>query len=744
MANDALIAVGHEELEAMLATADPALQAEIAEEMKLREDQRIDQLRDLVKRKEEHRDKDVRAKKSIERRWAEDKMQKHGIIGESRADRIGYPGGKGETTPPGLNLTKNRCELWTARVSNMVVPGNQIPVQMLPTPSPKIADPQTGELLPPDEAKAAADKIAGRMNQEIKDQFAECHLAAQLRLACSDFIDYGTGVITGPENFRRKRKQFKRLEGGGYSGYEMVQDDKVAPTWRRVDLRYFFPEMTDTITSAQYVNEVIPMTRTQLQKLSEEPGFDKFKAQFQELLTRDEAPNLGAWGDCVTQWNKLSPTKEAIEGRFAVWRHVGAFEKKDMEACGIECCEEDELIVQPMIELWFCEGLPLKAEPYVLDGDRLPYYVNAFDKLDDTMFGGSLPFRARDAQDSITALWMAIQHNTAVSSGPINFWYDGKVEPYDNDPRILGPKNMRVIDPDVRSVKDIVNSLIFPNVTGEMLQVLEFRIAMFDQEINLPAIAQGQPSEVVQTASGILMETNAANVPQKDMAQRCEDEWITPIAESAYHWNMLHNERDDIKGDFDCVASLTSDNLFREVKANRLMLLRKMAMEDPELKIRIKEERFHEILAQCMEIEADIFRTDEEVKQLQAEQHQNQQQDPMVALKEQELALKDKKIGADNLVAAQKMEIAAQDSQTKREIAMMNREQAFAALALQENLTFADIQAGMERARGEQSIKQQEMGAKARIEAEKMAAKERADAVEIAAERNRAPGPILA
>ena len=74
----------------------------------------------------------------------------------------------------------------------------------------------------------------------------------------------------------------------------------------------------------------------------------------------------------------------------------------------------------------------------------------------------------------------------------------------------------------------------------------------------------------------------------------------------------------------------------------------------------------------------------------------------------------------------------------------MNVEQAFAALALQENLTFADIQAGMERARGEQSIKQQEMGAKARIEAEKMAAKERADAVEIAAERNRAPGPILA
>lgn len=742
MSDDALIQTEQAELEAML--GDPVMQEAAAEEIRLREEQRIDKLKDLVKRKEAQRDKDVRAKKSIERRWAEDKMQKHGIIGEARADRLGYPGNKDETVPPGLNLTKNRCELWTARVSNMVVPGNQIPVQMLPTPSPEIIDPQTGFPFPPEVAKPMADDAAAAMNQEIKDQFAECHLAAQLRLACADFIDYGTGVITGPENFRRKRKKFKKLEGGGYSGYEMVQDAKVAPSWRRVDLRYFFPEMTDSITSARYVNEVIPMTRTQLQKLSEEPGFDQFHEQFEELLKKEDAPELGEWGACVSQWNKHSPTKEAIEGRFAVWRHVGSFEKKDMEACGIDCDEEDELVAQPMIELWFCEGLPLKAEPYVLDGDRLPYYVNAFDKLDDTMFGGSLPFRARDAQDSITALWMSIQHNTAVSSGPVNFWFDGKVEPYDNDPRVLGPKNFRVIDGDVKAISDVVQTLIFPNVTEQMLKVLEFRIAMFDQELNLPAIAQGQPSEVVQTASGILMEQNAANVPQKDMAQRCEDEWITPISESAYHWNMLHNDREDIKGDFDCVASLTSDNLFREVKANRLMLIRKMAMEDPELKLRIKEERYHEVLAQCLEIETDIFRTDEEVKQLQAEQAQNQQKDPMVALKEQELALKGQKIEADNQIAGQKMQIAAQDSDTKREIAQMNRDQAIAELALQENITLAEIQAMLVKARGDQSLKQQEMGAKARVEAEKLAAKERADAVEIAAERNRTPGPVLA
>lgn len=74
----------------------------------------------------------------------------------------------------------------------------------------------------------------------------------------------------------------------------------------------------------------------------------------------------------------------------------------------------------------------------------------------------------------------------------------------------------------------------------------------------------------------------------------------------------------------------------------------------------------------------------------------------------------------------------------------MGRDQAIAELALQENITLAEIQAMLVKARGDQSIKQQEMGAKARVEAEKLAAKERADAVEIAAERNRTPGPVLA
>jgi len=102
----------------------------------------------------------------------------------------------------------------------------------------------------------------------------------------------------------------------------------------------------------------------------------------------------------------------------------------------------------------------------------------------------------------------------------------------------------------------------------------------------------------------------------------------------------------------------------------------------------------------------------------------------------------------DQLKSINAASLARYENQLKAnpnsQIAQMNRDQAIAELALQENITLAEIQAMLVKARGDQSLKQQEMGAKARVEAEKLAAKERADQVEIAAERERQPGPVLA
>jgi hypothetical protein len=116
----------------------------------------------------------------------------------------------------------------------------------------------------------------------------------------------------------------------------------------------------------------------------------------------------------------------------------------------------------------------------------------------------------------------------------------------------------------------------------------------------------------------------------------------------------------------------------------------------------------------------------------------------MIALKEQELALKGQKIEADNQTAQAKIQIAQESNEAKQHIAQLGIEKAYAELALQEDLTLKEIEVGIANARANAQIKQQDMGVKARVEAEKLAAKERSDQMEVVAERNRPTGPILA
>lgn len=736
-----------DELAGMLPALPEELQRAAAELIEQREAARLAKLKDLCKRLESKRDRSVNAKRSIEQRWAEDKRQLVGMARIINGDRSNPRPGGSEQLPPGLNLTASRSMIWSARVTNMMVPGaSGQPWTVNPTPSPDVWG-SNGEPVPPEQAKQLAESAASGMREEIKDQWSECHVPQQVRMAANDLVEIGVGILCGPENVRRRKRKFRKLEAMGRSVIDVQIDERNRPAWRRVDPRYFYPEMVESIDKARYAFEVIPLSSSELKDLSRTEGFEQFRDEFHEVL--EKKPDLGQWALNVNQWNETAPFKDAIDDRYAVWKFVGYLDREDSETLGCECMDfggsdgESELDrEEQMIEVWFCDGHILKADPYILDGsDRLPYYVVPFFKLDDTMFGGSLPWRARDAQDSIHALWHALQYNVSISSGVIGGFMDGKVEAADGDMAIRGPKWMRIIDPDVKDIREVLSFAMVPNNSAEIMAVLKFRIETFDEEINLPLVAQGQPSESVPTSSGLAMLMNAANIAQKDIAQACEDGWLVPMLESAYAWNMLHSERDDIKGDFDCIATLTSDNVFKDLKAQRLMMLHNMRATDPELQLRVRPDVLYAQIAQAMEVDAALFYTEEEVAE---KQKQPQAPDPMLALKEQEIAIKERKIQSDNDIAQGKLEIAAQDSQTKQAIAQLNVEQAFAELALQEDLTLAQIQAGIQKARELSTLKQQDMGVKARVEAEKLAARERADAVEIAAERNRTPGPVLA
>ena len=769
--------------------------------------ERLRLLGDLARRLEQDKLAPIiRAKKPIDARMAEDDRQYYGLDRTaSKPDRKGRASDGEEQIPPGLNLTAARTNTWTARVVNMTSSGSILPGNIVPTPKPSmdgrkprppaptpaptdpaaqfpsadgmLPDPrQMAGGPPPDAQFSAIDPqaapqpdgsvldetaededahyAASRMDKLIKDQFAECKLPKHLRKAASDFARYGIGVVCGPYEMRPKRTRFRPVKGDGFTVYEATPEAEVKPIWRRLNPRYFFPEMVSDIADAGFAFELMLTSKRELAELAKSPGFEDFADQFAELLDKDYKFELK--GDIATNlmaWNSLSPAKEAIDGRIAVWRFFGHLDETDIVACGCEVPTTDPLAGPPLMEIWFADGKILRADTMVPEGStRLPYYVATLFEIDDTMFGGGIPYAMRDGQASINSLWRAAQHNTSVSAGPQIGYQAGIAEPTDGDLRVRGPKTWRMTK-EGKEIKDALSAILIPSHAEQYLKLLEMRIQLLDEEINLPLIAQGQPDAATPTSSGLTMQMRAASVAILNVGQNCEDGWITPIFESAYHYNMVNSKDESIKGDFDCVSRLVSDNVMREIKAQHLLVLQNMRKDDPNLDLRIKPDIFYPRLAVALEQDADMFYTEAEAKVAEAEKAKNQPPDPKLILAqleqmkaEAEIKFRDMDRQLDHQERMRELDIREKEAQSRDFVARTQLEIKMAELQQNGAQKAQDVQAKMQ-AEAERELtkraglqtadaaKQRELGANLRLEAEKLAQRDAENALEVEVEK---------
>ena len=755
-----------EELEIMLPLMSPEMREQVLDLQAELKEQRAAALRDLVKRLENEKLAPiVHAKRPIEARWAEDDRQYYGFdrVPTKKADRQGVPSeGGDDPVPPALNLTAPRTNTWTARIVNMTCPGSHLPGGIEPTPDPALAEqqqaapaaPVPGAPVESDSIEQRAANAAFRMNRVVRDQFAECKLPREVRKAAAFLCRWGTGVLAGPFQMRPKRVRFRELHGPNGPVYAPVMASDVKPIWRHVNPRHFFPEMVSDIADASYAFELMLLTQRELGDLRNMPGFAGFDDAFDHLLAKDYQPMVrGEIATSLTQWNSTSPCKEATENRLAVWRFFGYLDKKDMEVCG---CDLDGYDVTgdappPLVEVWFCDGHVLRADTMIPEGTaRLPYYVTSLFPVDDTMFGGGIPYAGRDAQESINALWRAAQHNAVVTAGPQIGYQQGLAEPTDDDYRVRGPKTWRILDPS-KNINDVLSQMIIGNNAEQYIRLLELRMQMFDEEINLPLVAQGQPDVATPTSSGLTMQMRAASVAILNVGQNCEDGWVTPLFESAYHYNMVHHPDPSIKGDFDCVSKLVSDSVMREIKAQNLLVLANMRKEDPELSLRVNPSTFYPRLAIALEQDADLFLTETEVEARQAKMPPPPP-DPKIlqieAQREQfqmDMQWRERDRELDYQERMRELDIREREAESRDRVAMLSLQAKIAEIAAAQELTVAEMQQrlGLDLEREatkraqiatQEAQKERELGARVRTEAEKMAQRDAENQLEVSVE----------
>lgn len=667
----------------------------------------------------------VRAKRDIDARMAEDDRQYCGLDrGQIKGDRINARPAEDRKLPPGMNLTRSRANIWEARVINMACQGSALPARIRPSPKADIygqAPAQMDQQLP---QQSEADLRASRMDRLIRDQFAEARLTYRMRQAARPLTRYGTGIITGPEQ-RGAKPEFSAIQGTGV--YEEVDSDGTVTTWRNVDPRFYFPEMVETET-AEFAFEFMPVTKRNLRDMQKMEGFKDNEEAFTEILDHEYEETIkGEIAVNLAKWNATSPNKEITENRLALWRYVGYVEPEDVKDCG---CDDYLEPSEGMVEMWMCDERVLCYRPLVPTGcRRIPYYVAKLFSVDDTPFGVGIPYIASEAQASINALWRATQHNASMSAGPQVGYVDGVAELANGGNELTGPALWKILDPD-KKIGDVFSQFSFDNNGNQMLALLQMRIQMLDEEINLPLIAQGQPDKATPTAAGLQLQMRTASVAVLNIGQGLEDEWINPIINAQYRYNMLMHPDPSIKGDFHCVASLVSDNAQREIRATQLFTMMQFAGQFPEFSLRLKPEKFYPQVLAAMEQDLELLRTEQEVEQERQKQAASQPPDPKVMqieIEKEKLAtdskLREEDRKLDHIERMRELDIREKEAMAQEFVARANSAAKLADIALREKMSLPELETRLE-------ITRMKENSKVTIEAERLASDERKTAVE--------------
>lgn len=644
----------------------------------------------------------------VEARWLRNLRQYHGVYDDDIAQALAD-----DTTKSTLfiNQTRPKTNTCAAKLSDMLFPTDDKNWGVKETPVPQLVDTasrapqaavaaaeranqmvQAGQgaeaeqvvgqanagLEAGDAAKAdleTAKQAAKSMEKEIEDQLRQCQYNVAAREVIEDACKLGTGIMKGPVDDDRVRRVWRPVDEGGRAMHVMQTVNDPRPGFLRVDPWHWFPDMDALVPmDSESFFERHLLSKPDLRRLARRPDFDSDAIR---RLLRSEPSSVSPTflADLRSITGKHNDTGVK---RYVAWEYRGPLTADDarevaMLVGGDDMIDEE---VDPLDEInvvvWFCQGEVLKFGIHHLDSGDPIYSVFCIERDDSSLFGIGVPELMRDSQSAMNGAWRMMMDNGGLSTGPQIEVDLAVVEPADGE-YALAPRKLWLRKSTADPNKPGIRTYDIPSHQAELAGIIELSKMFVDDETGVSMLAQGeQGSHVTQTLGGMSILMNATNIVFRRIVKNFDDDMTVPNIRRLYDWNMQFSSRDEIKGDMDVDARGTSVLLVREMQSQTLMALLMNFGGHPVIGPLLKVAPTLRRLVQSFMLSADeIVLTDEELRQ--AAESAQAEPDPE----------------ADKL--ALQLEIAKIESQTRLQVADLQRETALVSLAHQSNMKLEEL-----------------------------------------------------
>lgn len=479
-----------------------------------------------------------------------------------------------------------------------------------------------------------ARRRSAAMEREIDDQLTEARWPAKCRDVIDDMCKVGTGILKGPVVSSSPAKTW---DVNGETGEALLTDDGgFRPTVRRVNYWHFFPDPdAETIEESNGTFERHLPNRKMFKRMARELGFDP--RTMTELLQEGPRQN-GADLQSINWMAELrqmegsafdSDMGNIFADRWCVWEYHGALEAEQItgmiramgrfpDAQRFEEEAKQNPLQEYMVRVFFCGNRLLKIEEdYLLDSGASIYSVASFEKAEASIMGGvGVPHLMESEQAMLNSAVRMMLDNAALAVGPQIVIDKQTIEPENGKWKITPRKVWQRIKSAAMGEREGNRPFEVYDIpmNQEMLaNIIQIALKFVDEAVAMPLIAQGEQGvHVTQTAHGMSMLFNSANVVFRRVIKNWDDDVTTGLIQRFFDFNMQFSDKIEIKGDMKIEARGTSVLLVREMQADQMMAILQQWSTHPVLGVGLRAYNCMRLVLQAMNINPDDVLINEE------------------------------------------------------------------------------------------------------------------------------------
>lgn len=469
-----------------------------------------------------------------------------------------------------INIVRPKVDQAVARMCEILLPVDDRNWGIKPTPVPTTIKSMLGNPAPTvvpgtstptgmtadEEARAvvqAAKESAEAMQEEIDDALTECRYNAEQRSGIEDGVRLGTMVLKGPFPARQTSKTWQPVGDGKQ---QIVHSSTVVPASARRDPWdiWFDPACGNDHQRGQGVWERRYATRKDLRALVDLPGYDA--DAIRQVLS--EVPNRVQVAE-----GRVTRAPQTREKSYEIYEFHGEIEPGHMALCSMNTGDPLEDVDFGVIVM--CNDRVIGALPSWVPDKTLPYDVWNWRQADDSPYGFGLPDEMEHQQRVVNAAWRQVMDNARLSSGSQFVMFDF-MQPADNRREVTPNKAWICPRDKIDDINKAFATFDIPSHLSELLAIAEAAMKYSDQETSMPQLMGGENGTAPETVGGMVMLYNNANAVLRLRVKLYDDNITTPHIGRHYDWQMAHNPKASIKGDFEVDARGSSALLEKDIQ----------------------------------------------------------------------------------------------------------------------------------------------------------------------------------